>query len=102
VTRHSRPETETHAELPCRSNPDVFFENSDPISVIEAKTLCRACPVATACLTGALERRESWGVWGGALFEGGQVIPFKRPPGRPQRLAIANSRTPGQYAGSVA
>lgn len=30
-----------------------------------AKKICAACPVKMACLTAALERGETWGVWGG-------------------------------------
>ena len=37
------------------------------------------------CLSGALERREPWGVWGGELFLQGVVIPRKRPRGRPRK-----------------
>ena len=38
--------------------------------------------------TGALERREPWGVWGGELFDAGRVIPRKRPRGRPRKHPI--------------
>jgi transcription factor WhiB len=30
-----------------------------------AKAICHRCPVQAACLTGAVERGEAWGVWGG-------------------------------------
>ena len=30
--------------------------------------MCRGCEARLACLTGALERREPWGVWGGELL----------------------------------
>jgi WhiB family redox-sensing transcriptional regulator len=52
-------------ELPCHQvNPDLWFAES-PADVETAKTLCAPCPLKTACLAGALERREPWGVWGG-------------------------------------
>ena len=70
-------------EYPCAAAPEVFFDNLDPVSVMQAKALCGRCPVATACLTGAIERREPHGVWGGALLEYGQVVAYKRGPGRP-------------------
>jgi WhiB family redox-sensing transcriptional regulator len=71
--------------LPCRvHDADLWFAVS-PADVERAKGLCRSCPVRDQCLTGALERREPWGVWGGELFLQGAVIPRKRPPGRPRK-----------------
>jgi WhiB family redox-sensing transcriptional regulator len=71
--------------LPCRVNdPELWFAES-PADVEFAKALCVDCPVRALCLTGALERREPWGVWGGQLFLQGVVIPRKRPRGRPRK-----------------
>ncbi|MGH8970071.1 MAG: WhiB family transcriptional regulator [Actinomycetes bacterium] len=76
-------------ELPCRANdPELFFADS-PDDVEYAKTLCAACPVRSACLAGALERREPWGVWGGEWFMQGVVVPRKRPRGRPRKSEVA-------------
>ena len=76
-------------KLPCRSNdPELFFAET-PQDVELAKALCVDCPVRTECLTGALERRERWGVWGGELFLQGTVIPRKRPRGRPRKNEVA-------------
>jgi WhiB family redox-sensing transcriptional regulator len=75
-------------ELPCRTNPDLFFAES-PQDVESAKALCRDCPARLACLAGAMERREPWGVWGGELFLRGAVIPRKRPRGRPRKTEVA-------------
>jgi len=74
--------------LPCTDDPDLFFAES-PEDVEFAKDLCRACPARMACLTGALERREPWGVWGGELFLRGEIVPRKRPRGRPRKDDVA-------------
>ena len=75
--------------LPCRRcDPDLFFAES-PDDVEFAKSLCGDCPIRTACLSGAAERREPWGVWGGELFIGGVVVPRKRPRGRPRKEDVA-------------
>jgi WhiB family redox-sensing transcriptional regulator len=75
--------------LPCRrSDPDLFFAES-PDDVEFAKSLCSDCPIRSACLSGASERREPWGVWGGELFIGGVVVARKRPRGRPRKDDVA-------------
>lgn len=75
--------------LPCLSNdPEIFFAET-PHDVEVAKALCLDCPVRRECLTGALDRSEPWGVWGGELFFQGHVIPRKRPRGRPRKNEVA-------------
>ena len=76
------------AELPCRDDPELFFAES-PGDVEFAKSLCRSCPVRTSCLAGAIARAEPWGVWGGELFLRGEIVPRKRPRGRPRKDAVA-------------
>ncbi len=72
-------------ELPCRvHDPELFFAES-PADVEFAKALCLDCPVSRECLTGALEREEPWGVWGGQLVLAGEVVARKRPRGRPRK-----------------
>ncbi len=75
-------------QLPCMDDPDLFFAES-PEDVETAKAMCRGCPVRLRCLSGARERREPWGVWGGELFLSGEVIPRKRPRGRPRKTEVA-------------
>jgi WhiB family transcriptional regulator, redox-sensing transcriptional regulator len=74
--------------LPCTEDPDLFFAES-PQDVECAKEMCRDCPARLACLAGALERREPWGVWGGELFLRGEIVPRKRPRGRPRKHEVA-------------
>lgn len=75
--------------LPCHTvDPDLWFAES-PADVEAAKALCGPCPLREACLAGALERREPWGVWGGQLVLSGVVVPRKRPRGRPRKEPIA-------------
>jgi WhiB family transcriptional regulator, redox-sensing transcriptional regulator len=76
------------AELPCTDDPELFFAES-PQDVETAKALCVGCAARMACLAGALERREPWGVWGGELFLRGQIVPRKRPRGRPRKADVA-------------
>lgn len=75
--------------VPCGvHDPDLWFADS-PEDVETAKALCLPCPIRTACLDAALDRREPWGVWGGQLFVGGIVVPRKRRPGRPRKEVVA-------------
>ena len=73
---------------PCTDDPDLFFAEL-PADVESAKALCRGCAIRLACLSGAMERREPWGVWGGELFLRGEVVPRKRPRGRPRKTEVA-------------
>ena len=79
----------TSADMPCRVfDAELWFAES-PADVEQAKSFCHDCPVRTACLAGALERHEPWGVWGGELFAAGVVVPRKRPRGRPRKCVVA-------------
>ena len=75
-------------DLPCTEDPELFFAES-PQDVEQAKAMCRGCRARLACLAGALERGEPWGVWGGELLLRGEIVPRKRPRGRPRKDAVA-------------
>ena len=80
-------------DLPCTEDPELFFAES-PQDVEQAKAMCRGCRARLACLAGALERREPWGVWGGELLMAGAIIPRKRPRGRPRKDVRGALATP--------
>ena len=80
------PQAAARRTLPCRvQDPDLWFAES-PAQLEQAKTLCAQCPIRSACLAGALDRGEPWGVWGGEIFDHGVVIARKRPRGRPRKV----------------
>ena len=80
-------------DLPCTEDPELFFAES-PQDVEQAKAMCRGCRARLACLAGAVERREPWGVWGGELLIRGAIVPGKRPRGRPRKDVVAIGRLP--------
>ncbi|GAB3493940.1 WhiB family transcriptional regulator [Nocardiopsis coralliicola] len=54
----------------CRDeDPELFFPIGDSgpalLQIDEAKEVCAACPVSSACLQWALDTRQDGGVWGG-------------------------------------
>jgi WhiB family redox-sensing transcriptional regulator len=82
------PQAAVETELLCQSDPELFFAEK-PQDISQAKSLCRRCPVRLACLEGALERGEPWGVWGGELLQNGVITAGKRPRGRPRTTRVA-------------
>ena len=60
-----------------------FSDQLDEIAI--ARAICRTCSEIEPCLQGAMERRETAGVWGGELFLNGVVLANKRPRGRPRK-----------------
>jgi putative acetyltransferase len=91
------PLTGLRLNLPCTEDPELFFAES-PQDVEQAKVMCRGCQARLACLAGALERREPWGVWGGELLLRGAIVPSKRPRGRPRKDVVAIGLLPGAGA----
>ena len=75
--------------LPCyQVDAEIFFSEDEEIVAV-AKTLCGACPMKAKCLEGALSRQEPCGVWGGELFNEGEIIERKRKAGRPRLVDAA-------------
>ena len=70
-------------ELPCQQESAELWFSEVPAELELAKAHCRRCPIRESCLTGAVERSEPYGVWGGEIFERGAIIARKRPRGRP-------------------
>jgi WhiB family transcriptional regulator, redox-sensing transcriptional regulator len=91
VTMYAQIEESQVTEYPCLTDPDLFFAES-PADIARAKELCRGCPAAAACLAGALDRAEPWGVWGGELVLRGTVVASKRGRGRPRGSTNKNSQ----------
>lgn len=84
VELHERADAAPDGLVPCQVNDSDLWFAEKPADIEYAKSLCQDCAVRDLCLSGALERGEPWGVWGGELFLQGMVIPRKRPRGRPR------------------
>jgi WhiB family redox-sensing transcriptional regulator len=85
----SAPDILGSVSLPCREETDDLWFSDSPAELEQAKVLCGSCPIRRRCLTGALERREFAGVWGGEILDRGSVIARKRPRGRPSKADLA-------------
>ncbi len=83
-----------YAPFPCQvvASADLWFAERTA-DVEKAKALCGPCPIRRACLAGALERAEPWGVWGGEVFVDGVVVASKRGRGRPRKDEFAAAST---------
>jgi WhiB family redox-sensing transcriptional regulator len=62
-----------------------LFFSDNIVDIGRAKAICAKCSLRERCLSGALEREEPWGVWGGELLSGGRIVAVKRPCGRPPK-----------------
>ncbi len=82
----------TPSGLPCQIEDHRLWFSERPAELEQAKTFCGGCPDRAACLAGALLRREYAGVWGGEIFDQGNVVAFKRPRGRPRKHPLPAPR----------
>ncbi|MEZ5295039.1 MAG: WhiB family transcriptional regulator [Ilumatobacteraceae bacterium] len=62
-----------------------LFFSDDEFDIARAKAICGKCGLAETCLTGALDRAEPYGVWGGSLLVDGVIVEVKRGRGRPPK-----------------
>ena len=79
----ARQAIELDKPVPCRDGDSRLWFARDPGDLELAKAHCRGCPLRAACLAGAIERREPCGVWGGEIFDRGQILPVRGRRGRP-------------------
>jgi len=97
VTALARAAATLDAPLPCRaSHPQLWFSER-PYELELAKARCRPCPLREACLSGAVQRSEPYGVWGGEIFDHGRIIGRKRPRGRPPKRPGAGTVHPAAF-----
>ena len=45
-------------------DPELWFSDS-PKNIARAKAICQGCADRLSCLAGAMQRRETHGIWGG-------------------------------------
>lgn len=62
-----------------------LFFSDDAFDIARAKAICAKCGLAPDCLSGALDRAEPYGVWGGELLVEGVIVAVKRGRGRPPK-----------------
>ena len=101
----TRQAIELDKPVPCRDGDARLWFAKDPEDLELAKAHCRSCPLRAACLAGAIERREPCGVWGGEIFDRGQILPAKRRRGRPHAadrpVRPARAAAPARKDGSA-
>ena len=52
----------------CTSHdPELWFSRF-PQAIAQAKAICHGCAHRLSCLSGAIQRRETYGIWGGTDF----------------------------------
>jgi WhiB family transcriptional regulator, redox-sensing transcriptional regulator len=69
------------AAASCKDRDSALFFPSDGMGVLEAQTICSACPVQSSCLSYALDNGIVFGVWGGVSERGRRDLRQKRRRG---------------------
>lgn len=86
-------------------HPNIFFPERGE-SVVEAKTICAACPVRGECLDFALDNSEKFGIWGGRSER--ERRRMRRPRGGPRpastdrRRQVRSMSAQGLHAATIA
>lgn len=88
VPRVPRSVPDWHELGACKLFPELDWLEAKPgtAQALAAKLVCAACPVRLECATGALERRERWGIWGGLDYRDRKETAARfgyLPPGDP-------------------
>ncbi|MFF1552989.1 WhiB family transcriptional regulator [Rhodococcus erythropolis] len=93
LTPSISPRVEATSSVPCHfHDPEMWFA-TDRLGLLQAISLCRTCPQLAPCLTGALERKEATGVWGGRLLAEGKIVALpQEPPDYPGHHRFRNLR----------
>jgi len=52
----------------CASHDPELWFSPFPQAIAQAKAICHGCPHQASCLSGAIGRRETYGIWGGTDF----------------------------------
>ena len=76
-----------------------LFFSEDPTNVARAKAICSVCTVRALCLSTALGRQESYGVWGGELVVDGEIkvdIPRRGRPRKVSRILVKVDEVTGE------
>ena len=64
----SRGRVPATPDAACTSHdPELWFSRF-PRAIAQAKAICHGCAHRSSCLSGAIERRETYGIWGGTDF----------------------------------
>lgn len=76
-----------------RTDPELFFPvgTSGPavLQAATAKAVCHGCPVASACLTWALETGQDAGIWGGMSEDERRALTRKQRSSNPSTEEVS-------------
>ena len=68
------PWREAAACLDSDNQVSFFPKKEDLAGIARAKEICAACPVASECLTWAIESNQTEGIWGGHTAKERRVL----------------------------